>query len=63
MARVTVNELARRDPLDVMYDCIKDKGYVRIITTLGDLNIQLHCDLVRMFMLTLIFRIGSKDVP
>jgi peptidyl-prolyl cis-trans isomerase-like protein 2 len=49
MERVTVNEAARKDPLEVMYADIKEKGYVRVMTSLGDLNIQLHCDQVCRF--------------
>ena len=30
-----------------MYAAIKKKGYVRIITNLGPLSVELHCDQVR----------------
>ena len=29
-----------------MYDAMKKKGYVRLVTSLGPLSIELHCDKV-----------------
>lgn len=33
----------------VRYQYVKKKGYVRLQTNKGDLNIELHCDKVRTF--------------
>jgi peptidyl-prolyl cis-trans isomerase-like protein 2 len=43
---VTVNERAVFDENISMYRAIKTKGYVKIKTTFGDLDIELHCDQV-----------------
>lgn len=45
----TKNVAAMRDPQDVMYEKVAKagkKGYARIVTNLGDINLELHCDLV-----------------
>ncbi len=34
----------------VRYDRVKKKGYVRLVTNQGNLNLELHCDLVRKSM-------------
>ncbi|KAJ2156743.1 cyclophilin peptidyl-prolyl cis-trans isomerase Cyp8 [Coemansia sp. RSA 552] len=44
MAPVTQNESEVVDPEDYMFARIKAKGYVRISTSLGDINMELHCD-------------------
>ena len=49
MTVATRTEMALRDPDEVMYDAVKKagkKGYARIVTNYGDLNLELHCDLV-----------------
>ena len=43
---VTKTQYAVRDNDEVMYENIKSKGYIRIVTSLGDLNFELHCDMV-----------------
>lgn len=45
-APVTHNEAAVLDRDIVRYRQIKKKGYVRLHTSKGDLNFELHCDLV-----------------
>ncbi|KAI9302829.1 peptidyl-prolyl cis-trans isomerase-like 2 [Cunninghamella echinulata] len=42
--RVTVNEKALINEDEYMYKKIKTKGYVRIVTNFGSLNIELYCD-------------------
>lgn len=32
------------------YQFVKKKGYVRLHTNKGDLNLELHCDLVSMWL-------------
>ncbi|KAJ1645878.1 cyclophilin peptidyl-prolyl cis-trans isomerase Cyp8 [Coemansia asiatica] len=44
MEPVTKNELELVDEQEYMFDKIKEKGYARISTNLGDLNLELHCD-------------------
>ncbi|ORY95658.1 peptidyl-prolyl cis-trans isomerase-like 2 [Syncephalastrum racemosum] len=44
MAPVTVNEAALIDEDSFMYKHIKQKAYARIVTNLGNINIELHCD-------------------
>jgi len=79
MSVVTKNEPALRDSTDVMYEAVKKgnkKGYARIVTNLGDLNLELHCDLVRNFppssslvdmvmtlMITPFFFLDSPNLP
>lgn len=46
MAPVSTNLSARLDDHVVRYERVKKKGYVRLNTNLGPLNIELHCDLV-----------------
>ncbi|KAK9728920.1 cyclophilin peptidyl-prolyl cis-trans isomerase Cyp8 [Basidiobolus ranarum] len=41
---VTVNERALIDEDEFMYQEIKKKGYARIQTNFGDINVELHCD-------------------
>ncbi|KAI8376525.1 peptidyl-prolyl cis-trans isomerase-like 2 [Radiomyces spectabilis] len=41
---VTVNERALIDEEEFMYKYIKTKGYARIMTNFGNLNIELYCD-------------------
>lgn len=43
---VNSNDAARLDDDTVRYERIKKKGYVRIQTNMGMLNIELYCDLV-----------------
>ena len=43
---VTKNEAALLDGRLVMYKHIKTKGYVRMKTSLGDMNLELACDKV-----------------
>lgn len=42
----TKHEAAIIDEDEVRYDRIKKKGYVRMVTNLGPLNLEVHCDLV-----------------
>ncbi|RIB09750.1 peptidyl-prolyl cis-trans isomerase-like 2 [Gigaspora rosea] len=44
MTPVTVNENALIDEEEFMFKEIKAKGYVRIMTNLGNLNVELFCD-------------------
>jgi len=44
----TENELELWNMDDIMYTQIKKKGYVRLSTNLGDINLELHCDLAPM---------------
>ena len=44
--RVTDIQAARLDDETVLFSRIKKKGYVRIQTNLGPLNIELYCDTV-----------------
>ncbi|XP_070573457.1 RING-type E3 ubiquitin-protein ligase PPIL2-like isoform X1 [Ptychodera flava] len=43
---VTEHEAAVIDEDIVRYALVKSKGYVRIITNKGNLNVELHCDMV-----------------
>lgn len=45
-APVTENEAAVVDRDTLLYAKVKKKGYVRLHTSLGELNLELHCDLV-----------------
>ena len=40
------HEVEAKDIDQVRYEYVKKKGYVRLITNLGDLNLELHCDIV-----------------
>jgi peptidyl-prolyl cis-trans isomerase-like protein 2 len=42
----TVNEAAVIDKDTLRYKAVKKKGYVRIHTNHGDLNVELHCDMI-----------------
>ncbi|CAO3614222.1 unnamed protein product [Cunninghamella blakesleeana] len=42
--RVTINEKALINEDEFMFKKIKTKGYVRIVTNFGNLNIELYCD-------------------
>ncbi|KAL0088241.1 peptidyl-prolyl cis-trans isomerase-like 2 [Phycomyces blakesleeanus] len=44
MGRVTVNEQALIDEEEFMYKHIKTKGFARIVTNYGNINIELSCD-------------------
>ncbi|KAJ2306392.1 cyclophilin peptidyl-prolyl cis-trans isomerase Cyp8, partial [Coemansia sp. RSA 2705] len=44
VAPVTANEPELIDEDEYMFARIKSKGYVRLATSLGDLNLELHCD-------------------
>ncbi|KAJ1731108.1 cyclophilin peptidyl-prolyl cis-trans isomerase Cyp8 [Coemansia biformis] len=44
VAPVTRNESELVDSEEYMFARIKDKGYVRLVTSLGDINVELHCD-------------------
>ncbi|KXJ21246.1 RING-type E3 ubiquitin-protein ligase PPIL2 isoform X2 [Exaiptasia diaphana] len=44
--RVTVQETAVVEKDVVRYREVKKKGYIRLQTNLGDLNLELHCDMV-----------------
>lgn len=46
MPTVTVLERAVLDEDTVRYERVKKKGYVKMITNLGPLNLELACDLV-----------------
>jgi len=46
MTRETVHEAAIIEEDVVRYSRVKKKGYVRIVTNLGPLNLELHCELV-----------------
>lgn len=45
MAPVTKNEAAGLDRNEVMYRSIKSKGYCQLRTNMGDLNLELFCNL------------------
>jgi peptidyl-prolyl cis-trans isomerase-like protein 2 len=45
-APVTENEAAVIDRDALRYAKVKKKGYVRLHTSLGDINLELHCDMV-----------------
>ncbi|CAG8719609.1 12862_t:CDS:2, partial [Gigaspora rosea] len=47
MTPVTVNENALIDEEEFMFKEIKAKGYVRIMTNLGNLNVELFCDKIQ----------------
>ena len=40
------HEVEAKDIDVVRYEYVKKKGYVRLVTNLGDLNLELHCDIV-----------------
>lgn len=44
--RVTVHEAAIVDEDELRYERVKKKGYVRMQTSHGPLNLELHCDMV-----------------
>jgi len=44
--RVTNTVAARLDDLTVLYGMVKKKGYVRLNTNMGPLNLELYCDTV-----------------
>ncbi|XP_001602955.1 RING-type E3 ubiquitin-protein ligase PPIL2 [Nasonia vitripennis] len=46
MPRVTTLEAAVLEEDVVRYERVKKKGYVKIITNFGPLNLELHCDMV-----------------
>jgi peptidyl-prolyl cis-trans isomerase-like protein 2 len=46
MAPVTINERVLIEEDEFMYKKIKDKGYAQIKTNLGDINVELHCNIV-----------------
>ncbi|XP_043282893.1 RING-type E3 ubiquitin-protein ligase PPIL2 [Venturia canescens] len=46
MPRETVHEAAVIAEDSVRYERVKKKGYVRILTNFGALNVELHCDIV-----------------
>jgi len=46
MDRVTHSEAAIIDEDEIRYKRIKKKGYLRIVTNKGPLNLELHCDYV-----------------
>eukprot|EP00051_Salpingoeca_urceolata_P028006 m.484440 g.484440 ORF g.484440 m.484440 type:complete len:526 (+) comp23351_c0_seq1:235-1812(+) len=41
----TINTAETIDELQVKYSSIKEKGYVMLHTNVGDINLQLHCDI------------------
>ncbi|XP_068846435.1 RING-type E3 ubiquitin-protein ligase PPIL2 isoform X2 [Capricornis sumatraensis] len=45
MVPETTHEAAAIDEDELRYRFVKKKGYVRLHTNLGDLNLELHCDL------------------
>uniref|UniRef100_A0A1B0BS11 RING-type E3 ubiquitin-protein ligase PPIL2 n=1 Tax=Glossina palpalis gambiensis TaxID=67801 RepID=A0A1B0BS11_9MUSC len=46
MAPVYTHEPAIIDEDEIKYERVKKKGYVRLVTNFGPLNLELHCDLV-----------------
>ncbi|KAJ2711422.1 cyclophilin peptidyl-prolyl cis-trans isomerase Cyp8 [Coemansia spiralis] len=44
VAPVTRNEAEEVDAEEYMFGRIKSKGYARLVTSLGDVNVELHCD-------------------
>lgn len=44
--RVTVHEAAIVDEDELRYERVKKKGYVRMQTNMGPLNLELHCEMV-----------------
>ena len=43
---ITESESALKDDRSVIYQFVKKKAYIRIKTTLGELNLELHADYV-----------------
>jgi len=41
----TVSEIQARDEDEVRYGFVKTKGYVQLKTNMGNINIELHCDI------------------
>lgn len=46
METETVHEAAIIDEDTLRYEKVKKKGYVRLVTNLGPLNIEVHCELL-----------------
>ena len=46
MMPITESESALKDDRSVIYQFVKKKAYIRIKTTLGELNLELHADYV-----------------
>ncbi|KAJ8978668.1 hypothetical protein NQ317_019104 [Molorchus minor] len=46
MNRKLVHEAAIVHEDEVRYERVRKKGYVRLVTNLGNLNLELHCDMV-----------------
>lgn len=46
MPRETVHQAAIIADDLVRYERVKKKGYVRLVTNFGTLNLELHCDIV-----------------
>lgn len=44
--RATKSEMQERNLDEVIYEKVKKKSYVRLVTSLGDLNLELHTDMV-----------------
>ncbi|XP_022108867.1 peptidyl-prolyl cis-trans isomerase-like 2 [Acanthaster planci] len=47
MTPLTTHEAAVIDEDVIRYERVKKKGYVRLVTSHGNLNLELHCDLVQ----------------
>ncbi|CAG8616182.1 4236_t:CDS:10, partial [Acaulospora morrowiae] len=62
MTPVTENENALIDEDEFMFREIKSKGYVRIATTLGNLNVELFCDRAKN-CLTTFMTIQQDHIP
>lgn len=45
MEPITLHEAAIVDEDELRYERVHKKGYVRLVTSLGDLNFELHCEL------------------
>lgn len=62
MVPETTHEAAVIDEDVLRYQFVKKKGYVRLHTNKGDLNLELHCDLVSVMAVTRWF-LGPQASP
>ncbi|KAJ6656526.1 hypothetical protein lerEdw1_003651 [Lerista edwardsae] len=63
MTPETMHEAAAIDDDVVRYQYVKKKGYVRLHTNKGDLNLELHCDMVRSCFRTLLITYYQAKTP
>ena len=62
MVPETTHEAAVIDEDVLRYQFVKKKGYVKLHTNKGDLNLELHCDLVSVMAVTRWF-LGPQASP